>query len=101
MHGLADPLVARNEKDRFETPRKYARAVFFANLPRLDEIDAVIVMFVDARRDRENIRIEDDVLGESRRLSSESHRRASKSRPCVRAYRLGPFIEGHHDDGAP
>jgi len=28
--------------------------VFFANLPRgLDEIDAVIVMFVDARRDRE------------------------------------------------
>ena len=37
--------------------------VFFANLPRgLDEIDAVIVMFVDARRDRENIRIEDDVL---------------------------------------
>ena len=38
--------------------------VFITNLPRgLDEIDAVIVMFVDARRDRKNIRIEDDVLG--------------------------------------
>ncbi len=35
----------------------------FADFPRrLNEIDAVIVMFFDARRDRENIRVEDDIL---------------------------------------
>jgi hypothetical protein len=30
---------------------------------RLDEVDAVVVVLLDAGRDREDVRIEDDVLG--------------------------------------
>ena len=38
---------------------------------RLDEGDAVAVMLLDAGRDREDVRIEDDVLGRKADLSGE------------------------------
>ena len=57
--------LPRNENDRFDTPpdtwASGSSAADFAR--RLDEIDAVIVVLLDARRDSENIGIEDDVLG--------------------------------------
>jgi hypothetical protein len=42
------------------------------SLGRLDEVDTVIVVLLDARRDREDVRVEDDVLGRKADLSVSS-----------------------------
>ena len=57
--------LPRKEKDRFETPPEMWACGRVSRMisRRLDEVDAVIVVLLDAGRDREDVRIEDDVLG--------------------------------------
>jgi hypothetical protein len=60
----AHRLVAAEEKLRFETPPEIWHAGSALDLARrLDEVDAVVVMLLDAGRDREDVGIEDDVFG--------------------------------------
>ncbi len=56
--------LPRNEKERFETPPEIwtCGRVCVISPRRLDEIDAVIVVLLDAGGDGEDVRIEDDVL---------------------------------------
>ena len=74
-----------------------------ANGPRrLDEIDTVIVVFLDARRDCENIGIEDDVLGRETHLFGQHPIGARADLDLAReGVGLALFIKGHdHDGGA-
>ena len=94
--------LPRNEKERLDTPPEiWTSGNRFANLPRrLDEIDAVIVVFVDAGRDRENIRIEDDVLGRKPGVLGQDliGARANLD-PALQRVGLALLVEGHHNDG--
>ena len=102
MHGLAHRLVAaKREGEIGNAAGNMDERKPLANLPRgLDEIDAVIVVFVDAGRDRENIRIEDDVLGRKSGLLRQDFIGARANiDPALERIGLALFIEGHHDDG--
>jgi hypothetical protein len=72
----------------------------FADLAgRLDEVDAVIVVLLDAGRDGEDVRVEDDVFRrETRPARSGACRRACRSRPCAPGVGLALFVERHDDD---
>ncbi len=67
---------------------------------RLDEIDAVIIVLLDAGCDSENIGIEDDILRREAGFLGEQAIGAGAdfnlARPCVG---LALFIERHNDDG--
>ena len=94
--------LPRNEKERFETPPEICtQRESLTNFPRgLDEIDAVIIMFLDAGRDRENIRIEDDVLGRKPGVLGQDVVGARTNLDLAFArIGLALFVEGHHDDG--
>ena len=66
----------------------------------LDEIDAVVLMLLDAGRDRENIGIEDDVLRREADLIDENFIGALGDREfALECVGLALFVEGHHHDG--
>ncbi len=70
MHLLAHRLVAAEGEGEVRHPaRDMHQRHFLPDRPRrFDEVDAVIVVFLDARRDRKDIRIEDDVFRRKARL---------------------------------
>jgi hypothetical protein len=65
VHRFPHDFVAAEAERQVRKPARdmNVRAARLDLLARLDEVDAVIVMLLDARRHREHIRIEDDVLG--------------------------------------
>ena len=85
--------LPRNEKDRFETPPEiWTCGRVCADLPRrLDEVDAVVVVLLDAGRDGEDVRVEDDVLGRKAGLFGQQLVGARADRDLARlACRPGP-----------
>ena len=96
--------MPRNEKDRLETPPEtctWGRRR--ANAPHgFDEIDAVIVVFLDAGRHREYVGIEDDVLGrEADRLGQHMIGARADGDLALERVGLALFVERHdHDGGA-
>ena len=64
MHGLSNRLIAaeRERQVGYATRHVNVRQGLNDVAGRIDEIDAIIVMFLDAGRYREHIRIEDDIL---------------------------------------
>ena len=72
-----------------------------ADLPRrLDEVDPVVVVLLDAGRDGKNVRIEDDVLGRKTDLFGEDAVGARADRDLA-GFRIGLalLVEGHHHHG--
>ncbi len=67
---------------------------------RLDEVDAVVVVLLDAGRDREDVRIEDDVFRREADLVDEDviGARADLGLALERIG-LALFVEGHHHHG--
>ena len=58
---------------------------------RLDERDGVVVVLLDAGGDREDVRVEDDVLGrEADLLGEDAIGALADLRPCARPCRPGP-----------
>ena len=93
VHGLAYRLVAterkRKVRDATGNMRAGAGGTDFAR--RIDEGDAVAVMFLDAGRDRKDVRIEDDVFRRKADLFGQNAcRRACRSRPCALSCLPGP-----------
>ena len=87
VHRLAHVLVAaegeRQVGDAAARPR--AGAALLDERERLDERLRELVVLLDPRRDREHVRVEDDVLGrEPRLLGQQVDTRARRSRPCAR-----------------
>ena len=91
----------RNENDRFETPPEtlVPGSSALIRRDRLDEVDRVRVVLLDAGADRQDVRIEDDVLGREPDLLGQDLVRAVRDRePVVDGGRLAGLVERHHDD---
>ena len=67
---------------------------------RLDEVDAVARVLLDAGRHGEDVGVEDDVLGrEADLLGEDLVGRAADLRPTLQAVGLALLVEGHDDGG--
>jgi hypothetical protein len=66
----------------------------------LDEVDRVVVVFLDAGGYREDVGVEDDVLGREADVAREDAVGARADlRLALEAVGLALFVEGHHDRG--
>ena len=93
VHRLAHRLVAaEREREVRDAARDVDVRQRLDDPPRrLDEVDAVVVVLLDAGRDREDVRIEDDVLGrEADLLGQQPVGAACRSRPCAPAVSAWP-----------
>ena len=104
MHGLAHGIIApERERQVGHAARYMSEWHLLADRARgLDEVDAVIVMLLDACRDGENIRIENNVLGRKSDNARQDIIGAAANLDLARE-RVGLplFIECHdHDGGA-
>ncbi len=69
---------------------------------RLNEVYAVVVVLLDARRYGEDVGVEDDVLGlELSLLNEEFVGTGANFHLAVFGIGLAGFVEGHHDGGGP
>ena len=104
MHGLAHGIIAaKREGEVGDAAGDMGMGQASANGPRrLDEIDTVIIVFLDARRDRENIGVEDDVFRRKAHLFDQHLVGARADLDLAReGVGLPLFIKGHdHDGGA-
>ena len=94
--------LPRNENDRLETPPEICACGRFLPDParRLDEVDAVIVVLLEPGRDREDVGIEDDVLGREIQLPDQDVVGALADLGLARErVGLARFVERHHHDG--
>ena len=101
VHRLAHRLVAaeRERQVRHAAGDVHAGQVRPDPARRLDEVDAVVVVLLDAGRDREDVRIEDDVLGREADLLRQDlvGARADLGLALERVG-LALLVERHHDD---
>ena len=93
--------LPRNENDRLETPPEMCARGSLADAPRrLDEVEAVAVVLLDARGDGEDVGIEDDVLGrEADLLGQEPVGALADLDLAVGGVGLALLVERHDDDG--
>ncbi len=100
MHRLADDVVAaeREAQVRDAARGARARAALLDPRKRLEERPGVVVVLLDARRDREHVRVEDDVLGPEADLADEQVVRPAADRHApLDLRRLPLLVERHHD----
>ena len=77
-----------------------ARQVGLDPARRLDEVDRVVVVLLDAGRDREDVRVEDDVLGREADLVDQDPVGAfADLRLALERVGLAFLVERHHDRG--
>ena len=101
VHRLADEVVApESEREVAEAAADPGSRTARLDLAgRLEERLRVVVVLLDTGRDREDVRIEDDVLGRHPRAFSEEPIRplTDGDAPFDRGG-LPLFVESHHDD---
>ncbi len=93
VHRLADVVVAAEaERDvRHAAAHLGVRQVRLDPARGLDEVDGVVVVLLDAGRDGEDVRVEDDVLGRKADLVDQDvGRRARRCGSCPRRWPPGP-----------
>ena len=101
MHRLAHRLVAaEREREVRDAAGNVRVGQGLADLPRrLDEGDAIAVVLLDAGRDGEDVRIEDDVLGREVGLFGQKLVGARADRDlALERVGLALFVERHHHD---
>ena len=96
--------LPRNENERLETPPETCACGRLRLDParRLDEVDAVVVVLLDAGGDGEDVGVEDDVLGrEADLLGEDAVGARADLRLALERVGLALLVEGHdHDGGA-
>ena len=100
MDGLAHRIVAakRERHVRHAAADLRVRQVFLDPARGVDEVDRVVVVLFDARRDSEDVRIEDDVFRrEADFVHEEVVRALADLRLAFEGVGLAVFVEGHHD----
>ena len=75
-----------------------ARAALLDQRQRLDERLRVLVVLLDPRRDREHVRVEDDVLGREADARQQVVGAAADRDLALDRVRLALLVERHHDD---
>ncbi len=102
MDSLAHRVVApKRERDVRDAARGLGVGEGLMNLAHgLDEVNAVVVVFVDAGGDGEDVRVEDYVFGREADLFGENlvGARTDLDLPLL-GVRLALLVEGHHDHG--
>ena len=104
VHRLADDVVAaeREREVRDAAARARARAALLDQRQALDERLGVLVVLLDAGRDGEDVRVEDDVLGREARLLREQVVGPAADLDLARGrVRLTLLVERHHDHARP
>ena len=104
VHRLAQAFVAaEGEREIGDAARHVHMRQLLADEPRrLDEGDAVAVVLLDAGRDRENVGIEDDVLGRKSDLVHQHVIGALADRDlALEGIGLALLVERHHHDRRP
>ena len=104
VHRLPHHLVAaeREREVRDAAARQRARAALLDQRQRRDEVAGEEVVLLDPGRDREDVGVEDDVLGREpghpgeEVVGATADRDLSLHRLC-----LALLVEGHHHDGRP
>ena len=99
---LAHRIVAakRERHVRHAAAHLRVRQVFLDPARRVDEVDGVVVVLFDARRDREDVRVEDDVFRrEAHFVHEEIVRALADLRLALEGVGLALFVEGHHHGG--
>src|SRR3546814_5099602 len=102
MDRLANEIVAaeRERYVRYAAGNLHVRQVLLDPARRLDEVDAVVVVFLDAGRDREDVRIENDVFGRKADLFDEDFVRARADiLATLQIVVLALPVERHHHRG--
>ena len=102
VYGLAHGLVAAEREAHVRDAARDAgmRQVLAYPARALDEIDRVVVVLVDAGRDREDVRIEDDVLGrEALFLDQNPVGLAADFLAALVGVGLALLVEGHDHHG--
>ena len=100
VHRLADGVVATEREGEVRDPaaRPRARAALLDQRQRLDERLCVAVVLLDSRRDREHVRVEDDVLREPAVTDEQVVGAAADLDLALDRVRLALLVERHHDD---
>ena len=100
MHRAANWLVASERERQVRKPPRIMRMGTKDSkfLQRLDKVDAVIIMLFDSRRHREDIGVEDNVLG--RESDAKQQIIGSLANLDLTLLRVGLtcFVERHDDD---
>ena len=102
MHRLAHGVVApEGEGDVAEAAAGGGVGQFLLDAPhRLEEGEGVFVMLFDACSHRENVGVEDDILGREADLFGEQFVGAlADGEFVVGRFRLPLLVESHHNDG--
>ena len=97
---LAHRLVAAEREAHVGHAARHLRArqVLLDPARRVDEVDGVVVVLLDARRDREDVRVEDDVLGrEADLVDQDAVRALADLGLALEGVGLALLVEGHHD----
>ena len=98
---LADRVVAaeREAHIRHAAGRPHTRQLRLEAPDALEERVGVVRVLLDARRDGEDVRVEDDVLVREADLLGEQPMCALENvKPPAYGVSLAPFVERHHDD---
>jgi len=102
VHRLAHDVVA-TERERHvadATADERVRASLADLRSRFDEVERVAVVLLDAGRDGEDVRIENDVLGrEADRLGEQPVAALADLDLALDRVRLALLVERHHDHG--
>ena len=97
-HGVVPAEGERHVRDAAGHQR--AGQVLLDPARRLDEVEAVVRVLLDARGDGEDVRVEDDVLGrEADLLGQDVVGAAADLGPALEGVGLPLLVEGHDDDG--
>src|ERR687895_748716 len=100
MYGLAhDIIAAKREGDIADTTRNQRiRQVMFDRTSRLEVSQGIVVVLLDAGRDRQDIGVKDDVLGWKTDLAGEDRvGTLADLELALGGIRLAPLIESHDD----
>ena len=101
VHRLAHAVVAaeREAEVRDAAARLHAGTALLDQRQRLDERLREVVVLLDAGRDGEHVRVEDDVLGREADLLDEQRVRALADLDlALDGVGLALLVERHHDD---
>ena len=101
MDRLADPVVAAEREADVADPARHERPGQFGLDPagRLDEGDRVVGVLLDPGPDREDVRVQDDVLGlEPGDIDQQPVGALGDRDLALGGPGLALLVEGHHDD---
>src|SRR5580765_2838563 len=101
MHRLADGVISAERERNVADTATYPRVgqILLNPFGRPNEIDRVIVVFVDSGGDGEDVWVEDDVLWRKADFLGQNPIRASANFDfSFKGIRLAFFIKRHHDN---